>query len=87
MARQKFSDEFKPEAVHLLTMPGVTIAQAVRDLDVHATVLRRRVQQAERRGAAAFQDNGRLAPDDPELRWLGCEVTRLKAKRFARDQT
>ncbi len=95
MARRKFDDEFKREAVHLVTERGVTTAQAARDLDVHATVLRRWVRQAGNGGAAAFPCNGRLLPEDEELRRLRREVTKLKAERdilekaaacFARDQ-
>jgi len=95
MARRKFNDEFKREAVHLVTVRGVTTAQAARDLDVHATVLRRWILQAGGRGVAAFPGNGRMAPEDEELRRLRREVVKLKAERdilkkaaayFARDQ-
>ena len=41
MTKRKFSREFKREAVHLVTQRGVSVAQAARDLDLHATVLRR----------------------------------------------
>ncbi len=43
MTRRSFSREFKREAVHLVTQRGVSLAQAARDLDLHATVLRREV--------------------------------------------
>ncbi|MEM7683346.1 MAG: transposase, partial [Pseudomonadota bacterium] len=54
MARRKFSEEFKREAVHLITVRGVSAAQAARDLDVHATVLRRWVNAADSKGMQAF---------------------------------
>lgn len=41
MQRRKFSREFKLEAVRMVRERGVTIAQASRDLDVHANVLRK----------------------------------------------
>jgi transposase len=41
MTTSIFSREFKREAAQLVTMRGVSIAQASRDFDVHATVLRR----------------------------------------------
>ena len=41
MQRRKFSREFKLEAVRMIRERGVTIAQASRDLDVHANVLRK----------------------------------------------
>jgi transposase InsO family protein len=45
--RRKFSREFKLEAVKLVRDRGVTAAQASRDLDVHANVLRKWVREAE----------------------------------------
>ncbi|WP_417279523.1 transposase, partial [Celeribacter sp.] len=41
MTRRMFSREFKLEAVELITKRGVSMAQASRDLGIHATVLRR----------------------------------------------
>ena len=41
MERRKLSREFKLEAVKLVRDRGVTAAQASRDLDVHANVLRK----------------------------------------------
>lgn len=41
MTRRVYSREFKREAAHLVTARGVCVAQAAKDLDVHATVLRR----------------------------------------------
>lgn len=37
--RRTFSREFKLEAVRLVTERGVTVAPAVKDLDVHENVL------------------------------------------------
>ena len=45
MTRRQFSHEFKREAVYLVAVRGVSVAQAARDLDVHATVLRRWIKQ------------------------------------------
>ena len=41
MTRRIFSVEFEREAAQLVTVRGVSVAQASKDLDVHATVLRR----------------------------------------------
>lgn len=76
MARRKLS-----EAVHLISVRGVSAAQAARDLDVHATVLRRWVNAAQSKGVQAFPGNGKLSPDDEELRRLRREVVKLKAER------
>ena len=94
MTRRIFSREFKREAAQLVTMRGVSVAQASRDLDVHATVLRRWVREFGSNGPDAFPGKGQLKPDDEELRGLRREVAKLKAERdilkkaaayFARD--
>ena len=45
MTRRQFSLEFKREAPYLVTQRGVSVAQAARGLDLHATVLRRWVNE------------------------------------------
>ena len=45
MQRRRFSREFKLEAVRLVRERGVSVAQAVRDLNVHENVLRRWIRE------------------------------------------
>lgn len=47
MQRRKFNREFKLEAVKLVLERGVSAAQAARDLDVQANVLRKWIREAE----------------------------------------
>lgn len=95
MGRRQYSEEFKREAVHLVTVRGVSIVQAARDLDLHATVLRRWVKAYRDDPDAAFPGHGRGKPVDEEVRRLRREVAKLKAERdilkkaaayFAKDQ-
>jgi transposase len=58
MTRRIFSGEFKREARQLVTMRCVSVAQASKDLDVHATVLRRWVREFGSSGTDAFPGNG-----------------------------
>ncbi len=81
MWRRQFSREFKTEAVHLVTMRGVSVTQAARDLDVHATVLRRWIKQYGNDPAEAFPGKGQMTPADDEVRRLRREVAKLKAER------
>ncbi len=81
MTRRVYSSEFKQEAVQLVTVRGVSVAQAARDLDVHATVLRRWVREFGSNGPDAFPGKGQLKPADEELRSLRREVAKLKAER------
>lgn len=64
MTRRIFSPEFKREAVQLVVARGVSVAQASRDLDVLATVLRRWVREFESNGSDAFPGEGQLKLDD-----------------------
>ena len=95
MTRRQFSHEFKREAVHLVRVRGVSVAQASRDLDVHATVLRRWIKQYGNASADAFPVRGQTTSADDEVRRLRREVAKLKAERdilkkaaayFAKDQ-
>ena len=51
--RRKFSDEFKQEAVRLVTVRGVSMAQAARDLEIHVNLLRMWIRTATGDAAAA----------------------------------
>ena len=81
MTRRQFSREFKREAVHLVTVRGVSVAQAARDLDLHQTVLRRWVHEFGDNPKQAFPGHGQMKPDDEEVRRLRREVAKLKAER------
>ncbi len=81
MEKRRFSREFKVEAVKLITERGVSVAQASRDLGVHATVLRNWVKAVTDDPAHAFPGHGQLKPEHAEIARLKREVTKLKAER------
>ena len=94
MQRRKFSREFKLEAVRMVRERGVTIAQASRDLDVHANVLRKWVRELAADPCHAFPGHGQMKPEQMEIDRLRRELAKLKAERdilkkaaayFARD--
>lgn len=80
MTRRVYSREYTREAAQLVTARGVSVAQAAKDLDVHATVPRRWVREFGSNGPDAFPGKGQLKPEDEELRSLRREVTKLKAE-------
>ena len=59
MERRKFTREFKIEAVKLIQERGVTVTQAVRDLGVHGTVLRRGCRSLSPMRHRPFRARGR----------------------------
>ena len=81
MEKRKFSREFKIEAVRLITERGVSVAQASRDLDVHATVLRKWVKAFSVDPKDAFPGKGQMKPEQLEIDRLRKEVAKLKAER------
>jgi transposase len=81
MSNQRYSPEFKDEAVRLVSDRGMTISQAARDLDIHDNVLRRWVRQYRDDPAHAFPGAGQMKPDEAEIAKLKKEVGKLKAER------
>ena len=79
--RRKFSAEFKQEAVRLVTMGGVSLAQAARDLGMHGNLLRGWVHAHTADPDHAFPGGGQQKPDQAELMQLRREVATLKMER------
>jgi transposase len=81
MERRRFTREYKLEAVKLVRERGVSIAQAARDIGIHANVLRDWVRSLAADPQQAFPGQGRMKPDQLELERLRREVAKLKAER------
>ena len=81
MQRRKFSREFKLEAVRLVRDRGVSAAQAARDLEVHANVLRKWVGDFASDPQQAFPGDGQMKPEQLEIDRLRRQVAKLKAER------
>ncbi len=81
MERRRFGREFKLEAVRLVRERGVTVAQAARDLDLHANLLRKWVKDLAADPQHAFPGQGQMKPEQLEIERLRREVQRLKAER------
>lgn len=79
--RRVFSREFKVEAVQMMSSPGMTVAQAARDLDIDAKMLRRWRRELEQDPTEAFPGEGKLKSDDQKIRDLQREVERLRMER------
>lgn len=79
--RKKYSKEFKQDAVRLVTEQGYTASAAARNLGVNANVLSRWVKEFEANDAEAFPGNGKLSPEQEEIRRLKAEVKRLEMER------
>lgn len=79
MARRKYSDEYKREAVALTRVPGATIQAVAADLGINAHMLGRWRKLLEEHGDKAFPGQGH-ARDDEMMR-LKRENARLRKER------
>jgi transposase len=79
--RRIFSKEFKRGAVSLVTEQEYSCIEAAKSLGVHDKTLSRWVKEYKEDGETAFRGNGRLKPEQEELRQLRTEVKRLKMEK------
>ena len=79
MARRKYTDEYKREAVELTRAPGATIQQVARDLGINAHMLGRWRKAMEHHGDQAFPGQGHAR--DEELMRLRRELARVRKER------
>jgi len=77
VGRRVFSDEFKLEAVKLVLEQGLSVAEAARNLGIHANILRNWKLKYE-----ADQEDPSLTEDERmEMARLRAENRRLKMER------
>ena len=81
-ARKQYTKEFKLDAISLAVDQGLTIAEAARSLGIRANMLGRWIKenQADNNGQA-FRGNGKLTPEQEEIRRLKIENKQLKLER------
>ncbi len=79
--RKKYSKEFKLDAVSLVTDQGYTRIEAARSLDINANMLGRWVKEQQADDGQAFRGNGKLTPEQEELRNLKAQVKRLQMEK------
>lgn len=78
--RKKYSKEFKHDAVRLVTEQGYSIAEAARNLGLNYNMLGRWKRESEEL-EDVFRGNGKLTPDQLELRQLKAENRQLRMER------
>ena len=74
--RRRFSDEFKEEAVKLITEQGYKVSEASRNLDINASMLRR-----WQRELSPESDGSIDADEKAELQRLRIENKTLRMER------
>ena len=79
--RRQYTKEFKLDAVKLVTEHEYRVAEAARNLGINANMLSRWVQEYRDDDGQAFRGNGKLMPEQAELRRLRAENKRLRLER------
>ena len=79
--RKKYSKEFKLDAIALVLEQNYSQAEASRNLGVNPNMLGRWLKEAENDDGQAFRGNGKLTPEQEEIRNLKTQVKRLEMER------
>ncbi len=79
--RKKYPKEFKLDAVSLVLDQNYSRAEAARSLGLNATMLGRWIKEQKDNDGQAFRGNGKLTPEQEEIRRLKEENKRLKMEK------
>jgi len=79
MARRKYSQEYKQDAVLLVKQSGSPVAEVARSLGINDNVLRRWVKEYSEPGKKAFPGQGNTR--DEEVARLKKELAQVKKER------
>ena len=79
--RKKYSKEFKLDAIALVVEQNYSQAEASRNLGINPNILGRWINEAENDDGHAFRGNGKLTPEQEEIRSLKAQVKRLEMER------
>ena len=79
--RRIYGDEFKRDAIRLVTENGYGVGETARNLRINVNMLGRWKREAEMTSNGAFIGNGHVSPEQDELRRLREENTRLRMER------
>ena len=86
--RKKYPTEFKLDAISLVLEQGYTRAEAARSLDINANLIPRWIKEHEADDGQAFRGNGKMTPEQEEIRRLKGHVKQLELeKRILKEAT
>ena len=79
--RKQYSKEFKLDAISLVQEQGYSKSEAARSLGINANVLGRCIKEHETADGQAFRGNGKLTPEQAEIRQLREDNHRLEMEK------
>jgi transposase len=79
--RTKYSKEFKLDAISLVLEQNYSKAEAARRLEINPNLIARWIKEHDSDDGQAFRGNGKLTPEQLEIRQLKEENKRLKMEK------
>ena len=80
--RRQYTKEFKLDAISLVLDQGFSRKEAAASLEINAQMLGRWIKESrENEDGQAFRGNGKLTPEQEEIRRLKAENKRLQQER------
>ena len=86
--RKRYTKEFKLDAISLVVDQGYTRIEAARILEINPNMLGRWIKEHQGDDGQAFRGNGKLTPEQEEIRRLKAQVKQLELeKRILKEAT
>jgi transposase len=87
--RKKYSKEFKLDAISLVLEQQYSRVEAARSLDINPNMIARWIKEHQQDDdGQVFRGNGKLTPEQEEIRILKAQVKRLEMeKRILKEAT
>ncbi len=79
--RKKYSKEFKLDAIDLVLEQGYSLVEASKSLGINTNMLGRWIREHQSDDDKAFRGNGKLTPEQLEIRRLKEENRQLKMEK------
>jgi transposase len=81
MSTSKYSKEFKLDAINLVIEQGYKQAEAAKSLSISPKMISRWIKEHHEQEDQAFRGQGKLTPEQLEIRRLKEEVKRLTMEK------
>ena len=81
MTRKRYSKEFKLDAINLVLEQNYTRSAAAKSLGLNPNVIGRWIKEHQEDDGHAFRGNGKLTPEQEEIRKLKNQVKRLEMEK------
>ena len=79
--RKVYSKEFKLDAISLVLDQGFTRKEAAASLEINAQMLGRWIKESRDEDGQAFRGNGKLTPEQEEIKKLRAQIKQLEMER------